>query len=458
MTIHTAFRVLGFFALLASILFGLMRVAAHQAHELDAESDFHRLGSLAGREGSTSITSRLYGIELKRGETATFELCFDDPLDPARWKDAFSVLVWGERTQTLGLNIPLDEPHLALVKRSESRSCLPLGSGEIPQDDRYVIDLYHPADTPIPEELLDVHAAARVLIRLPLGRLDAIAFFLTFLTSAFFVLTLPTMRRSGREKAPSARETVRDEARPTAKRSKEAEKETEFEADRAGEGHAARSERRAASFALGGSVFGLALIYAIFAIPRYSSLEVAGKSLLVIAVQLTVPLMLARAFQISPAALFALVRPRGDRRPVGRMVRYFAPIAAGVALSFLARQLLFWIPATGEAPITTFIAAPSGALAFALMGLLSPLAEELFFRGFVYGAFERFGTAMASLMSVVLFAALHYVQTSGSLGAFVAIALAGCLFTALRALTGSVHASVIAHFAYNAALALTAFT
>ena len=417
MTIHSLIRALAFIGLLGSLIFGALRVAEHQRHELDAESDPLTIGSLAAREGSTTITSRLYALELKAGETATFEICVDDPLDRARWEGAFSVLVWGERTETLGLNIPLDEAHLALARRSESFSCLPLGSGEIPEDDRYVIDLYHPAGAPIPAELHEVKAAARVLIRRTLEPLDTLAFFLCLAATFLLLFTLP----SARERS--------------------------------------RLSRRTAVLALGGIAAGLALIYASLSIPRYSSLEVMGKSLLVIVAQVAIPLALARAAGVRPADLLALVRPaRGDARRLPSYMGWFlAPLAAGVALSFFARQLLLWIPATGEAPITTFIAAPSGALAFALIGLLSPLAEELFFRGFIYSAFERYGRALAIVMSAGLFAALHYVQTSGSPGAFLAIAAAGCLFTALRAITGSVYASILAHFAYNVALALTAF-
>lgn len=422
MSLHPRIRALAFAALLGSLIFGASRVAKHQAHELDAESEAFAIGALQEREGSTTITSRLYALELKAGERATFELCFDDALDPARWEGAFSVLVWGEGTQTLGLNIPLDAAHLALARRSPSYSCLPLGSGEIPEDDRYLIDLYHPAEAPIPSALHDVRVAARVLVRLSIQPLDALAFFLCLFAGAAFIFFLPSggLREGGK--------AARTEP---------------------------RLDRRAALLSLASIAFGLALIYAIFSIPRYSALEVMGKSLLMIAAQIAIPLTIARAAQLRPSALIALIAPAG--RLSSRALGYALPIASGILLSLFARQLLHWIPATGEAPITSFIAAPSGALAFALIGLLSPLAEEIFFRGFVYGALERYGRALAIVGSAGLFAALHYLQTAGSPGAFLAIAAAGCFFTALRALTGSVYASILAHFAYNAALALTAF-
>lgn len=416
MTIHSRSRALAFVAMLASLAFGAMRVADHERHEFDAESEMQPIGALAEREASTRISSRLYALELKEGEKATFEICFDDPLDPVRWEGAFAVLVWGERTQTLGLNIPLDAAHLGLARRSEDFSCLPLGSGEIPLDDHYAIDLYHPVEAPIPPELRTVRAAARVLVRRTLQPLDALAFFICLLASAVFILRLP---------AAATREPP-------------------------------RLGRRGTLVSLAAVAAGLALIFSIFSIPRYSSLEVMGKSVLVIVAQIAIPLGIARALGVRSASLLALSLPAGRRVP-----RVLLSFGAGVLLSLVARQLLQWIPqwipAKGVAPITTFIAAPSGALAFALIGLLSPLAEELFFRGFIYSALERYGRAFAIAGSAGLFAALHYLQTAGSPGAFLAIAASGLFFTALRAITGSVHASILAHFAYNAALALTAF-
>ena len=66
-------------------------------------------------------------------------------------------------------------------------------------------------------------------------------------------------------------------------------------------------------------------------------------------------------------------------------------VACAMALNPIARLAMRVVPASGEAPIEEFISWPSGALAFAALGMAVPLAEELFFRGFVFGALRQRG-------------------------------------------------------------------
>ena len=110
------------------------------------------------------------------------------------------------------------------------------------------------------------------------------------------------------------------------------------------------------------------------------------------------------------------------------------------------------VPATGEAPIEAFISWPSGALAFAVLGMVVPLAEELFFRGFVFGALRPLGVGMASVGTVLLFAAVHAQQAWGNWGALLSVTVTGIILTALRAVTGSAIVPAVAHLLYNLSL------
>jgi membrane protease YdiL (CAAX protease family) len=110
------------------------------------------------------------------------------------------------------------------------------------------------------------------------------------------------------------------------------------------------------------------------------------------------------------------------------------------------------VPRTGEAPIETYIAWPSGALSFALVGMAAPLAEELFFRGFVFGALRRLGLLAAFLGSFGLFVLAHVQQVWGSWGALVSLILTAATLTALRALSGSTLVPALAHVLFNLSL------
>ena len=99
---------------------------------------------------------------------------------------------------------------------------------------------------------------------------------------------------------------------------------------------------------------------------------------------------------------------------------------------------------------------PGGGLrlvAFAVIVLIGPFAEEVFFRGFVLaGLLRRLGTTRAIIVSSALFAAAHLDLTVAG-PAF----LAGVVYALVYRRTGSLWPLVLAHTAQNAiAFALTA--
>lgn len=86
-------------------------------------------------------------------------------------------------------------------------------------------------------------------------------------------------------------------------------------------------------------------------------------------------------------------------------------------------------------------------------GVLAPVCEELFFRGYLLGAFRRYGEYGAALFTAALFAVSHGM--SAQLPAYL---LLGLLFAALMLHMGSVLAPLLAHMAYNITLILLSAT
>jgi membrane protease YdiL (CAAX protease family) len=75
----------------------------------------------------------------------------------------------------------------------------------------------------------------------------------------------------------------------------------------------------------------------------------------------------------------------------------------------------------------------------------APLAEETFFRGFVFPALRgRWGTLWAALASALLFAALHFDP-----GSFIPFTVIGLLLAWAYIVSGSLWAAIFAHFAFN---------
>jgi len=80
-----------------------------------------------------------------------------------------------------------------------------------------------------------------------------------------------------------------------------------------------------------------------------------------------------------------------------------------------------------------------------LVVLAAPLAEETFFRGFMFsGLVKRLGFFGAALASGLLFSLAH-----GQLATLIPFTLVGMLFAAVYAYTGSLWTNIGAHFIFN---------
>jgi membrane protease YdiL (CAAX protease family) len=85
-------------------------------------------------------------------------------------------------------------------------------------------------------------------------------------------------------------------------------------------------------------------------------------------------------------------------------------------------------------------------LTFFSAAIFAPVAEEIFFRGFLYGGLRaRFGSIVAIIVSTVFFTALHF-----SLDAFVPILVLGLFLAWLYERTGSLYPGIILHASNNA--------
>lgn len=204
---------------------------------------------------------------------------------------------------------------------------------------------------------------------------------------------------------------------------------------------------------------GLALVVAAL----FSSLFFQGRmlgalgGLVIAAVEIGAAWWLVAAIRDDATAIphrrFALgmVKPRK-----GLWLLALAPVV-GVVVWFAGRLLMLLVPSTGVSPVETFVSFPSGALAMGSVAVFVPVAEEIFFRGFLYGTVERLrGANIATLVTIVLFAVVHLPQQWGAWGAFAAVTTTGIVLTLLRRFTGSTLLTALVHLAHNAFITMWA--
>lgn len=92
-------------------------------------------------------------------------------------------------------------------------------------------------------------------------------------------------------------------------------------------------------------------------------------------------------------------------------------------------------------------------LTFFVVAILAPVAEEIFFRGFLYGGLRaRLGIVGAMLFSTLFFTALHF-----SIDAFIPIFVLGLFLAWLYEKTGSLYPGIILHAANNGVAVLALF-
>ena len=136
--------------------------------------------------------------------------------------------------------------------------------------------------------------------------------------------------------------------------------------------------------------------------------------------------------------------------------RWSSFVLIGVALAFVVSVLNNYLPETKNLPIDLLFQRRSAVFLLAGFGIfLAPFMEEFFFRGFLYPVLlRRMGLASAVILTAIAFMTIHISQLGGSWSPLLVIFSVGLVLTLVRALTGSVAASVLAHASYNATLFL----
>jgi membrane protease YdiL (CAAX protease family) len=402
-----------------------LRVLQLERSELEYEPAPRTLFQLASAPGSTRVSARIAEVELRAGDDAVFELCSPDPLDAARFRDAFEIAVFRQPVLELMARVHLDAATLDRVRRGAAGACLRLGGGRIEHTGKYTLDAVWPERAPA-AEVMQVPLRARVLARPALQPRDRV--YVIAIGAAILLalgLALASRARSDADGDPAA---ARDDS-----------------AD------ALVVPQRGAARALL-ALLAIGLLVATTELPSAGSTLTFAKGLALVLIQVSTAWLFARSLAArAPRATLALLPPA---RP---MMWGGAALLAAVLLYFSAELALRLTPSTGEAPIQTFVSWPSGMLCFAALGVLLPAGEEVFFRGYLYRAALAFGRGAAFVLTLLLFVALHAEQSWGNWGGLLAIAITGAVLTALRAASGSALIPAIAHVLYNFALSMASF-
>lgn len=401
----------------AAIIAGGYRIYSIERGELEHVTEPRTLRALMQGKHATRLSARVTQLPLRANDRAVFELCARDGMPEARWRDALELAVIALDQNKLMLRVPMDAAHLAHVKRNASGGCLLLGSGLLETGGSYSIEAVWPKGS-APSALLDVPISARVLAKPELGTLDrSLVLALALAVLALLASAVGTLRDHDHVISTERDSTVSIPRRP---------------------------------MRMLAPLLAVLVLFAGTELPLFGSTRTFIKGMLLLAIQCGLAIMLGK--RLAPADARTNLALIGPER---RLPAFLAALCAWPLLVYGAQLAMRLVPSTGEAPIEAFVSWPSGMLSAAMLGVLLPLGEELFFRGYIYAALLPAGRWVAATTSLLAFVALHAEQSYGNWGALLAIANAGLVFTALRMFTGSTLVPAFTHVAYNLALSLT---
>ncbi|MGE0789705.1 MAG: lysostaphin resistance A-like protein [Sandaracinaceae bacterium] len=409
------------------IAYGLLRVGSLEDHEVNAiqRTTLAEAEPLSASRGPGVTLAR---AELERDHAVEFEVCAGEPMTPERWEGALSLRVVRQAGEVM-TESPMSAEVLSHVRRNDAAGCLTLGSGVLEHTGEYEVEARW--DAP-PAALMDVPIVVRMVGRHPLAASDLGQVVATWALAFALLVALAVWRRLGVLDPAPVSDAEWDEAAEAAS--------------------PLRKLAEVPDWARG--IAGVVLLGLVFFGLGYVQVGAAGGAALMVGIAI-LEVVVAIVLIGGPS-----IAERFERLALARPTYWYAAfpvaVASGLALYFLATWSTHLVPSTGVSSVQRLVSWPSGMLSFAVPAVIVPIAEEWFFRGFIYGAFEKRSRVLAFVLAWGLFVLAHVPQTFGQWGALVAIAVASLGFTMLRAFSGSTLVSAMAHVVYNGVLAIGA--
>lgn len=174
-----------------------------------------------------------------------------------------------------------------------------------------------------------------------------------------------------------------------------------------------------------------------------------------------------RAWQVLPSAVLAwaalllggraLLRARGvdpapwiPLRPSRPLPRGFMVLAVVVVAGLI--PLISLPDAVHDTPLFRLIQGPADRISLALFALtVAPVAEELWYRGFVYAGVRRsLGPGVAVVAVGLWFGLIHAPEYAGAPFGILSLCAMGVATTWIRERTGAVGPCIVVHLAHNA--------
>jgi len=420
---------------LVGVALAVSGVFARERGELDRRGEFVTLASAAA--GASRLT--LLRVALREGEAVLFEVCARDSLAPARWAGAATLAVWPAGEADALVEAPLDVALLSgdATTHFAEGSCVRIAeAGALGASGEFDVGVaWAPrasvSTTVAPPQVVwpqpsvrNVPLQGHVIARRPLDAGDRAPLAMIVVGALIALIALGLRARSNDAEAPMPASAI--------------------------------------GRALLGAALLTALVFAPAVLPLQGATLVLLFALLLAAAQLVLGAALApRAVSASGDAGTRLdTLGLGATRKLRWLALLLAPLA-GVLLFFGGRVVSavvsLLLPQTSAAAIETFVEWPSASLAVATVAVVAPVAEELFFRGFLYGSLRtRLGVVSAAAITVIAFVLPHLPQVWGAWGALAALLVTSVALTLLRVVTGSTVVPAIVHLTHNALLALLA--
>jgi membrane protease YdiL (CAAX protease family) len=397
------------------VLFGGLSVSDHAGSERMLRVPFTLGGAADGHE--------LMRASLQQGQSFYVELCAEGAVTPADFAGA-SFRLRHVDEDVVVREVALDARFFEHLRQLPSGVCgLLVSASSLGVGGNYALALSHP---PGVESALDRPLQLRLVARSSLALGDRLC---VWLALAGVLLILLSLSRGARRSVPP-------EGQP---------EDADFEPGDPVE------ERSSPACPLPLALLALGLLVALifgapYLVPR-GALGVYLQGLLLASAHVALAFFFARSPRLRGLGLATVTRWRWLA---------LAPVV-GLLARFAGAWLSSVVPSTGVAPVEELVAMPSGMLAFATIAVLAPVAEELFFRGLLYGALEaRFGRGAAVLGATTAFALVHLPQQWGAWGAFASVAFLGLCLSLLRRYAKSTAAAAMAHLAHNAIVTLIA--